>query len=226
MAIGGIGTTGYTVGYETRRMERNTAGKNFAEEIEKTVNVDNIAACNKTFELQGDGAILSTIHVQTGESIGIYYDEEAGGNHMVAKVKGTDGSEKEIKIDPDEVDPSNASYVEMLALSAHLKQQGKIDSPAGGIVAMTMAKRVQEANARQGEIYDPPLTSTASSSGLPVPKEFMADAEKVGRGLADHVWSKKFVICHSFSQSLQMKLCYCHPLYMGKMMWKMTQRAI
>lgn len=48
MAIGGIGTTGYTVGYETRRMERNTAGKNFAEEIEKTVNVDNIAACNKT----------------------------------------------------------------------------------------------------------------------------------------------------------------------------------
>ncbi len=27
MAIGGIGTTGYTVGYETRRMERNTAGK-------------------------------------------------------------------------------------------------------------------------------------------------------------------------------------------------------
>ena len=52
------------------------------------------------------------------------------------------------------VDPSNASYVEMLALSAHLKQQGKIDSPAGGIVAMTMAKRVQEANARQGEIYD------------------------------------------------------------------------
>ena len=41
MAIGGIGTTGYTVGYETRRMERNTAGKNFAEEIEKTVNVDN-----------------------------------------------------------------------------------------------------------------------------------------------------------------------------------------
>ena len=135
-------------------MERNTAGKNFAGEIEKTASMDNIAVINKTFELQGSGAILSTIHVQTGESIGIYYDEEAGGNYMVAKVKGTDGSEKEIKIDPDKVDPSNASYVEMLALSAHLKQQGKIDSPAGGIVAMTMAKRVQEANARQGEIYD------------------------------------------------------------------------
>ena len=46
-------------------------------------------------------------------------------------------------------------------------------------------------------IMHPPLTNTASSSGLPVPKEFMAEAEKVGRGLADHIYSKKFVICHS-----------------------------
>lgn len=74
-------------------------------------------------------------------------------------------------------------------------------------------------------IMHPPLTDTESSSGLPVPKEFMADAEKVGKGLADNIYSKKFVICHSFSQALQMKLCYRHPLYMGKMMWKMTQRA-
>ena len=74
-------------------------------------------------------------------------------------------------------------------------------------------------------VMHPPLTDTASSSGLPVPKEFMADAEKVGRGLANHIYSKKFVICHSFNQALQMKLCYRHPLYMGKMMWKMTQRT-
>lgn len=74
-------------------------------------------------------------------------------------------------------------------------------------------------------VMHPPLTNTASSSGLPVPKEFMADAQKVGRGLANHIYSKKFVICHSFSQALQMKLCYSHPLFMGKMMWKMTQRS-
>ena len=74
-------------------------------------------------------------------------------------------------------------------------------------------------------IMHPPLTNTASSSGLPVPKEFMANAEKVGKGLADNIYSKKFMICHSFIQTLQMKLCYRHPLYMGKMMWKMTQRA-
>lgn len=74
-------------------------------------------------------------------------------------------------------------------------------------------------------VMHPPLTNTVSSSGLPVPKEFMADAKKVGKGLANQIYSNKFVICHSFSQALQMKLCYSHPLYMGKMMWKMTQRS-
>ena len=71
----------------------------------------------------------------------------------------------------------------------------------------------------------PPLANTESASGLPVPKEFLADPEKVGRGLAKHALSKKFVICHSLNQSLQMKLCYRHPMYMGNMMWKMTQKT-
>ena len=75
-------------------------------------------------------------------------------------------------------------------------------------------------------IMHPPLTNTASAAGFPIPKEFKADPEKVGRGLAKHAFSKKFVICHSFSQSVQMKLCYRHPLYMGKMLWNMTQKAV
>jgi len=74
-------------------------------------------------------------------------------------------------------------------------------------------------------IMHPPLTDTASSEGLPIPKEFKADAEKVGRGLAKNINSKKFVICHSMIQKIQINLCYKHPLRMGKMMWKMTQRA-
>jgi len=74
-------------------------------------------------------------------------------------------------------------------------------------------------------IIHPPLTQTKSSSGLPIPKEFMAKPEVVGKGLAKNIDSNKFIICHSLSQSLQMRLCYRHPLYMGKMMWKITQRA-
>jgi len=68
-------------------------------------------------------------------------------------------------------------------------------------------------------------SDTASSEGLPVPKEFKVELEKVGRGLAKNIDSKGSVICHSLIQKLQMSLCYRHPLYMGRMMWKMTQRA-
>lgn len=75
-------------------------------------------------------------------------------------------------------------------------------------------------------LFHPPLTDTASASGLPIPKEFKADAKKVGYGLADHLWSKQFVICHSTIQALQIKFSYHHPLQIGKMMTKMTQRAV
>jgi len=74
-------------------------------------------------------------------------------------------------------------------------------------------------------LFHPPLTNTESSKELPVPKEFKADPEKVGRGLGKRVYKKSFVICHSFNQSLQMKLCYLWPLKTGKMMWKMTIRG-
>lgn len=75
-------------------------------------------------------------------------------------------------------------------------------------------------------MFHPPLTNTKSAKGLPIPKEFKAEPQKVGYGLAEHIWSKKFVICHSVMQSVQMKFSYRHPLYIGKMMTKMTKRAV
>ena len=51
-----------------------------------------------------------------------------------------------------------------------------------------------------------------------------SDNEENNR-LAEHIWSKKFVVCHSFVQSVQMKFSYRHPLYIGKLMAKMTKRA-
>ncbi len=99
-------------------------------------------------------------------------------------------------------------------------------SSKGAIEAL--AKCLYIENEKYGitfHIMHPPLTDTVSSEGLPVPKEFKANAEKVGHGLAKNINSKSFVICHSLNQKLQMSLCYRHPLRMGKMMWKMTQRA-
>ena len=65
-------------------------------------------------------------------------------------------------------------------------------------------------------LFHPPLTNTASAAGLPIPKEFKADARTVGYGLADHIWSQKFVICHSALQSLQIWFSYRHPLWIGQ----------
>lgn len=67
-------------------------------------------------------------------------------------------------------------------------------------------------------LFHPPLTRTKSSEQLTVPDEFWADARIVGKGLADHVASKDFVICHNVFQKLQIKLCYLFPLMFGKFM--------
>lgn len=73
-------------------------------------------------------------------------------------------------------------------------------------------------------IIHPPLTRTKSASGLPVPKEFMADPVKVGTGLAKNIDKKSFIICHSFGQKAQTMMCYLIPLKMGRLMSKMTKR--
>ena len=73
-------------------------------------------------------------------------------------------------------------------------------------------------------IFHPPLARTKSAGPLPVPKEFMADPEKVGTGLARHIQNKSFVICHSFGQKVQTLVCYLFPIKMGKLMSKMTAK--
>lgn len=59
---------------------------------------------------------------------------------------------------------------------------------------------------------------TKSSAPLPVPAEFMAKPEVVGRQLAKHVFSNKFIICSSFWQYVKTKLCYLFPIKIGRLM--------
>lgn len=72
-------------------------------------------------------------------------------------------------------------------------------------------------------IFQPPLTNTRSAEPLPIPKEFKADAKKVGIGLAKRINKKSFIICHSFGQRIQTTLCYLFPIKIGKLMSKMTK---
>ena len=115
---------------------------------------------------------------------------------------------------------SGVGVTGFLNISPYAASKGAIES---------LAKCLQIENEEYGisfHLFHPPLTNTKSASGISVPKEFKAEAKKVGYGLADHIWSKKFVICHSVNQAVQIKLSYRHPLYIGKMMAKATKRAL
>ena len=74
-------------------------------------------------------------------------------------------------------------------------------------------------------ILHPPLTRTRSSSPLPVPPEFMASPETVGKGLARNLFSKRFIICHSRLQKAQTLACYMFPLKLGALMSRMAAKA-
>lgn len=124
----------------------------------------------------------------------------------------------------------------------HLKTGGRIcftSSGVGvtgfpGLTAYASSKGAIEALAKclrleypqfSFHILHPPLTRTRSSSPLPVPPEFMASPEDVGRGLAKRLFSKRFIICHSRAQAVQTRLCYAFPLKLGRLISLMTSRA-
>ena len=99
-------------------------------------------------------------------------------------------------------------------------------STKGALEALAKCLGIEEAQAGiTCHILHPPLTRTVSSSPLPVPPDFMADPEKVGRGLAKNLGKKHFILCHSFGQRLQTRMAYQFPIGLGKLMSKMTGRA-
>lgn len=74
-------------------------------------------------------------------------------------------------------------------------------------------------------ILHPPLTNTESSSALPVPKEFKADAEKVGKGFIRNINKQKFIITPSLFDGFSVKMSYWFPRFTGKLLVKMTARV-
>lgn len=75
-------------------------------------------------------------------------------------------------------------------------------------------------------ILHPPLTRTRSSAPLPVPPEFMASPETIGRYLSRRIFSHRFIICPSPMQKLQTLACYYAPLKLGRLMAGMTAKIM
>ena len=75
-------------------------------------------------------------------------------------------------------------------------------------------------------LLHPPLTNTKSSSPLPVPNEFKASPEKVGKGFIRNINSKKFIITPSFLDAVSVKISYLFPVSMGNILVKMTKKRL
>jgi NAD(P)-dependent dehydrogenase (short-subunit alcohol dehydrogenase family) len=106
-----------------------------------------------------------------------------------------------------------------LNISSYASSKGAIES---------LAKCMSIEYADSGvtfHIMHPPLTNTKSSSPLPIPKEFKASPQKVGKGFIKHIDSKKFIITPSFGDAVSVKLSYLFPISMGRMLVKMTKKA-
>lgn len=105
-------------------------------------------------------------------------------------------------------------------LTAYASTKGAIESLAK-CLRLEYAKRDVSFH-----ILHPPLTRTRSSEPLPVPPEFMAKPETIGRSLARRIFSHRFVICPSPMQKLQTLACYYAPLKPGRLMAGMTPKVM
>lgn len=96
-------------------------------------------------------------------------------------------------------------------------------STKGALEALAKCLRIEYAKDDiTFHIMHPPLTRTESASPLPVPYEFKALPEKVGYGLAKHINSNRFIICHNLNQKIQTFGCYLFPIKMGDLLSKLT----
>lgn len=71
----------------------------------------------------------------TGQTASVYRDESYTKDNPVMLVKGVDsqGNEYEERVNLKEVNPSHASYIEMVALSTYLDSEGKSNGANPGI---------------------------------------------------------------------------------------------
>lgn len=125
MSVSGIETTGYPVGYETRRSKRNTTSSNFAGEMRNVKNT------------QGAGITLYISNPDDGETIGsmgdhdssitVYKTKNFDPANPVYKVKIWDaaGNVTERMVDISEVNPENCDEIDMFAYSSHLTASGE-----------------------------------------------------------------------------------------------------
>ena len=154
MSISGIGTEGYpAAGYETRKIERNVAGGNFAGQAAEASQAAGkaTATLHGAEEGSGDITIFSGAEIVSGSSYSVYKTPDFAPENPVYKVKIWDksGNVTERMVDVSKVDLKNCDAVEMYAYTADLKESGK-GSFEDTVLKAVVAKSVKDAESRSG----------------------------------------------------------------------------
>ena len=153
MSISGIGAAGYpAAGYETRRTERNVAGRNFAEQAADATQAT--ATLHGAEKGSGDIAISSWADVVSGSSISVYKTQDFDAANPVYKVKTWDksGNVTEQMVDVSKVDPKNCDTAELYAFTANLKESGK-GSFEDTVLKAVVAKTVKDRESASGSFH-------------------------------------------------------------------------
>lgn len=118
-------------------MRVDLASCNMSNEYIKEINQKYSTYCahqNKTIELQME-ALFSTVNCVTGESVSVYYDQDYTEDNPIMNIKGkrSDGTDYEQKINVNSISPDCASYIEMIALTTYMYEQGLTNDAGLGI---------------------------------------------------------------------------------------------
>ncbi len=138
MSISGIGAVGYpAAGYETRRAQRNTLGRNYTDQMCGMVQTTQMSS--GTFELHisndKDGKAIGSV-CGADYSLTVYQPKEFDPANPVYKVKVWDksGNVTERMVDVSKVDTKSSDYIDMFAYSSHLSASGECPSAQSAFI--------------------------------------------------------------------------------------------
>ena len=127
MGILSVGGHNYAQGYQTSMShQKSQSNKGVSSFSESTSNITLHFMDKNT----GDNA-ETCVGFANGVSASVFKADSNNDSEYQVKYWGTDGVEQEMTVDAKNVDPSNASFLEMMAYSTYSDEQGKTSDAYG-----------------------------------------------------------------------------------------------
>ena len=127
MGISSVGGQNYSPAYQSSLSHQTSQSSNGVSSFsESTSNITLHLLNTKT----GDTA-ATCVGFANGVSASVFKSDSNSNSEYQVKYWGTDGVEQEMTVDAEKVDPSKASFLEMMAYSTYSDKQGKTSDAYG-----------------------------------------------------------------------------------------------